>query len=326
METRHINLVHPLRVQMGGYTESCVIFNPAAGKGQARRLIHRACRDCAGNIRLLPTESAGHAEELARAAAADGFRVVIAAGGDGTVHEVANGLLRSGRPDVVLSVWPIGSANDYAFALGLCAWWKGHRTEPLEVRSVDVGRLTAGGRSRFFVNGLGLNFNAAVTLESRRISWLRGMPLYGLAMLKALWRQFRKPPMRLRFDGLIRDMPTLALTVNIGQREGNFPLTPRAELDDGFFDVVHAGPLRRWDLIRHLPGMATGNLPTSDPGIWLGRCREVEVRSSEPVPVHLDGEIFCRAEEGICHFQLELLPKRLRVQIFPARSCGQRGS
>jgi diacylglycerol kinase family enzyme len=310
---------------MGERAESCVIFNPAAGKGQARRLIDRACRDCPKNIRLLPTESAGHAEELARAAATDGFTVVIAAGGDGTVHEVANGLLRSDRPEVVLSVWPIGSANDYAFTLGLCAWWKGHRAEPLEVRLVDVGRLTAGGRSRFFVNGLGLNFNASVTLESRRISWLRGMPLYALAMLKALWRQFRKPLMGLRFDGLIREMPTLALTVNIGQREGNFPLTPRAEVDDGLFDVVHAGPLLRWDLIRYLPGMATGNLPTRDPRIWQGRCREVEVRSSEPVPVHLDGEIFCRAEEGISQFQIELLPKRLQVQAFPARSGGDRG-
>ena len=311
---------------MGGRTESCVIFNPAAGKGQARRWIDRACRAWPGDIRLLPTDAAGHAEELARASAADGFPVVIAAGGDGTVHEVANGLLRSDRPEVVMSVWPIGSANDYAFTLGLCAWWKGHLIEPLEARSVDVGCLTAGSRSRFFVNGLGLNFNASVTLESRRISWLRGMPLYGLAMLKALCGQFRKPLMRLRFDGLIREMPTLALTVNIGQREGNFPLTPRAELDDGLFDVVHAGPLRRWDLIRHLPGMAAGNLPTRDPRIWQGRCREVEVRSSEPVPVHLDGEIFCRAEEGISQFQIELLPKRLRVQTFPARSCGQRGA
>jgi diacylglycerol kinase (ATP) len=311
---------------MGDRVQSCVIFNPTAGKGQAGRLIDSACRDWPGDIRLLPTDSAGHAEELARSAAADGFPVVIAAGGDGTVHEVANGLLRANRPHVVLSVWPIGSANDYASALGLCSWWKRHRSEPLQVRSVDVGRLTAGGGSRFFVNGLGLNFNAAVTLEARRIRWLRGMPLYGLAMLKALCRQFRIPPMRLCFDGLVREMLTLGLTVNIGRREGGFPLTPRAELEDGLFDVIHAGPLRRWDLIRHLPGMTIGKLPTDDPRIWQGRCREVEVRSSEPVPVHLDGEIFCRAEDGICQFQVELLPRRLRVQMIAARSCGQGGA
>src|SRR5262249_31230081 len=161
-------------------------------------------------------------------------------------------------------------------------------------RAVDVGRVTGGGQSRYFVNGLGLGFNGAVTLESRTITWLRGLPLYALAMLKALWRHFRTPVMRLTFDDVVRETPTLALSVNLGQREGNFPLTPYAVLDDGLFDIVHAGPLRRWELIRHLPGMMTGRLPTAHPLLWLGRCRRVSVESAEPVPVHLDGEFFCQ--------------------------------
>ena len=125
--------------------------------------------------------------------------MIAAAGGDGTVHEVANGILLAKRQESVLSVWPVGSANDYAFALGVQQWWKGSHP-PLSVRTVDVGCVSGGGKSAFYVNCLGVGFNGAVTLESRNISWLRGMPLYGLATLKALWRRFDQPRMRVQFD------------------------------------------------------------------------------------------------------------------------------
>src|SRR5207248_2866580 len=100
-----------------------------------------------------PTRHAGHARTLAAEAAEAGFAAVAAAGGDGTVHEVANGLLRAKR-EAVLAVVPVGSANDYAHALGLGAdWWL--RPDPaVGVRRVDVGVVrSAGGREQFFVNG-----------------------------------------------------------------------------------------------------------------------------------------------------------------------------
>ena len=301
---------------MNGDGRTCVIFNPKAGRGRAQRWLDSALREMKGGADLRPTSAPGHGEELARAAAEEGFGTVVAAGGDGTVHEVANGVLRSGQPEVVFSVWPIGSANDYAFTLGLCSWWKGRKDRQRAVRSVDVGRVEGGGRSRFFVNGMGLGFNGAVTLESRKISWLRGMPLYGLAILRALCWHFDRPPMRVSFDGRTRETPTLALTVNLAQREGGFPLTPDASLTDGLFDYVHAGPLRRRDLIRLMPAMATGRLPTDRPDVWLGRCREVRVESSVPLRVHLDGEFFCHPEDGIRELRAEVLPGRLRVETF----------
>src|SRR5260221_4932992 len=150
----------------------------------------------------------------------EGYRKLIAAGGDGTVHEIANGILRAGVPNVVFSVWPFGSANDYAYSLGIT----GDPAQPRLVRTVDVGSITAdSGKQRYFVNGLGVGFNANVTVEARRIKWLRGMPLYGLAILKAMIWRFQKPPMAVSFDDLTRATPTLALTVNLGQREGGFP-------------------------------------------------------------------------------------------------------
>ena len=146
---------------------TCVIYNPAAGRGRAARMIERRRT---AEIEVRPTSRAGDAEAIALRAAKEGFARVVAAGGDGTVHEVANGILRSGDPGVVFGIWPIGSANDYAHALGVT----GSATQLTEVHSVDVGRIEdAAGRERFFVNGLGVGFNGAVTAEAQRIRWLR---------------------------------------------------------------------------------------------------------------------------------------------------------
>jgi diacylglycerol kinase (ATP) len=291
----------------------CVIFNPAAGRGRARRLVNRLRRRYGAAIDLRPTKGPGHGAGLAAQAVAAGHTTVIAAGGDGTVHEVANGLI--GLPNVVFGVWPVGSANDYAFALGVSGDWPLDRArrDRLTVKPVDVGCVAAGGRSCYFINGFGLGFNGAVTHESRSIQGLRGMALYGLAFLKAVYRRFDSPPLTLVIDSKEEEVRTLAFTVNIGKREGGFLVTPRAVLDDGLFDFVHAGPLTRWQALRMLPLMATGSLPDDDPLIRQGRCRAVTIRSGHPLRIHTDGEFFCHPEDGVTEVRIELLPGSLRV-------------
>src|SRR5438045_9532843 len=96
--------------------DSCVIYNPAAGRGRARRLVDRLRRSQRG-IDLRPTSQPGQGAELARRAIEAGHTRIIAAGGDGTVHEVANGVIAAGSPEVVFGVWPIGSANALALAV-----------------------------------------------------------------------------------------------------------------------------------------------------------------------------------------------------------------
>jgi diacylglycerol kinase family enzyme len=291
----------------------CVIVNPAAGRGRARRLVERLRRLAGPAIDVWPSRTPGHAAELAERAASEGFATVIAAGGDGTVHEVANGLLRSGKPDVVLGVWPIGSANDYAYSLGVRGDWPLHRREVLSPRPVDVGRVSGGGRMRFFVNGLGVGFNGAVTHEAQRIHGLRGMALYGLAFLKAVAWHFVSPKLSITIDGLEQHLQTLAFSISLGKREGGFLVTPRAVLDDGQFDFVHAGPLSRWQALTMLPRIATGTLPAEHPLIRQGRCRAVQIRAEEPLRIHADGELFCQSGDGIREVTIELLPAGLRV-------------
>src|SRR5438552_13030888 len=133
----------------------CVIFNAAAGRGRASQRIESLRRQLGPRAEFLSTRAPAHGEELAFEAATKGFAIVAAAGGDGTVHEVANGLLRAARPEVALAVFPIGSANDYAHSLGLApGWWlKGDPTA--STRMVDVGSVrTSEGKERYFVNGI----------------------------------------------------------------------------------------------------------------------------------------------------------------------------
>jgi diacylglycerol kinase family enzyme len=344
-----------------------VIYNPAAGRGKAETLFQTSRTD--PDVELRPTERPGHAVELARQAAEQGFAKVMAAGGDGTVHEVANGILQSGNRDVTFAVWPVGSANDYAYTLGMTVWWARFQEQvarwvreanvkptvrhrlwgrarshpprllpvlttsqypegqfdppPTEPLLVDVGRITGGGRERFFVCNFGVGFNGMVNAEARKTRWLRGLPLYGWAFLKSIVRHFATPRMAIRFDGRETEGPTLALSVLLGQREGNFPLRPDASLTDGLFDYMHAKKLRRWHLLRYLPAMATGRLPENHPRISLGRAARIAVRSVAPLCAHADGEFFCVPADGISELVVEVIPARLRVEVYPPGMYGK---
>jgi diacylglycerol kinase (ATP) len=297
----------------GGLPDVCVIFNPTAGRGRAPQRMESLRRTLGERAVFEPTEAAGQAEELAFRAVGDGFAVIGAAGGDGTVHEVANGILRAGKPNVAMAVYPIGSANDYAYTLSLESEWWLRKDYSREARLVDVGQMVLpDGRQRFFVNGIGIGFNGAVTIESQRIKRLQGVLLYTLALLRAMVSHYDQPVMGITIDGSLRQVPTLAFTVAIGRREGNFILAPEAVVDDGLFDYLHAGPIRRWELLRYVPGMITGNLPTH-PALWTGRCRQVSLCSEAPLPVHLDGEVFSRPEDGVRELDIQILPRTLQV-------------
>jgi diacylglycerol kinase family enzyme len=286
--------------------ELCVIFNPKAGRQGAARRLRRLTRDWGKRAVLWPTERPGHGEELARSAAERGFSVVAAAGGDGTVHEVANGLLEAGRPEVTFAVVPVGSANDYFHSL----------TYGPVPPAADVGLVRdERGRQRYFVCGLGLGLNGTVTRESRRIRRLQGVPLYGLATLRALWYHYATPRMTLTLDGGPPwTTPTLMLSVLLGRREGNFVMAPAARLDDGFFDYVHAGELSRWEVLRFLPRLALCGPPPDYPKTRQGRCREVRLSSEAPLICHIDGEFFCIPEDNVRSLEIRLLPHALRVR------------
>lgn len=290
----------------------CVIFNATAGRSRARDRFETLRRNWGNRAEFWPTEWAGHAVQLARQAAEQGFTVVAAAGGDGTVHEVANGLLQAERPGVRFAVLPIGSANDYADSLA----HSGQRSGERWIRA-DVGRLRIGdGKDRYFVCCLGIGFSGNVTAESRRIRRLQGTALYGVAALRAMRHRWQHLNLVARLDDVTKIAgETLLVSCMIGRREGGFVMAPESRVDDGWLTVVHVGRLSRWEGLRLLARLAVSGPPKSHPKVRYERCRHLVVESQQPLAVHADGEIICGPHENVGRLEVELLPARLWVQL-----------
>ena len=297
-----------------GSSSICVIFNPAAGRSRARQRLDSMSTGWLSKAELWPTECPGHAVELARRAASSGLGIVAAAGGDGTVHEVANGLLQAGRPDVSFAVVPLGSADDYAHSLAY--HHDGEHDHPTLGRLVDVGRVRTGqGAERFFVCCLGLGFGACVTVESQKIHRLQGQLLYGVAALRAMWHRWGFLDLTGTIDGQpLVTGPTLMMSMMLGRREGGFVMAPDARLDDGWFDCLHAGHLTRWEALRLIPRLRSTGPPRDHPKLSLRRCRHVILESTQDLVIHTDGEILSRPEDRVRRVDIELIPGRVFVR------------
>ena len=219
------------------------------------------------------------------------------------------------RPDVQFAILPIGSANDFAHSF---EYHQAHNPEAVPVGTIDVGVVREpGGREKFFVCCLGLGFNGAVTLESRKIRRLQGMFLYGLATLRALWYHYGCPTMEIALDdGPVLRQPTLMFSALLGRREGGFVLAPNARLDDGLMDFVHSGDLSRWEVLNLLPRLALFGPPANHPKVRLGQCKKVKITSPLPLTVHVDGEFFARPEDGIHQIEIQIVPAALKVRTF----------
>ena len=104
--------------------------------------------------------------------------------------------------------------------------------------------------------------------------------------------------------------------IYLGQREGGFPIGKDARLDDGQFDTFRAADVWRWELVRHLPGLITGNLPTDHPKLSRGRGAKISITSPVPLCCHLDGEFLCRPEDVQPEIRFEVIPAQLTVECY----------
>ena len=295
----------------------CVIFNPHAGRRRARRRMARFRQRWQQHADFQQTEYSGHGVELARQAAERGCRVVAAAGGDGTAHDVANGVLQADAPDVTLAVVPIGSANDYAHAIA--REFGVSQLDDQHGFQVDAGQVRFGGdQSRYFVEGVGTGLSGWATIESRRIHRLQGKLLYGLSVWRALRHPLTDLEVQLDQSPAVR-CPTLLLSVMLGCREGNFVLAPDARLADGLFDVIRGARIRRWQAIGLLARIGCCGLPRQHPEIHQARCSRLRLKAESPLALHADGELLCLPEHAVHDVEVEMLRHRLRVKV--CRTC-----
>ena len=272
-----------------------------------------------GTADLVLTEQPGHAAKLARQAADDGYDLVVAAGGDGTVHEVVNGLVRGDKADVMLGVLPIGSGNDFAFGLGIpledldTAVARLFQGEP---RLVDLGRIEdEHGRYELFDNNFGLGFDAIVVIRTEAITRVHGFMMYLTAVFQTIALYYQTPHVDVWFDDEKVSQETLFLAMGVGPRGGGgFFLTPDAVADDDLIDSCLVNPVGRLTMLGLL-GQAIKGTHIHSKHVTMRKNKRIRIQSSMPMPIHIDGEIFAYPKDNIRQVTVSSIPAALRVVV-----------
>lgn len=297
-----------------------VIINPKSGEGRVREQKDMITRlgQRFGDLEIFATERPGHATGLAANAAAEGYDLVIAAGGDGTAHEVINGLVQGDQAVLPLGIVPIGSGNDMAYSLGISK----NPEEAVEriftgtPKTLDLGRIIDDrGLTKVFHNNLGIGFDAIVVMRTETITRLHGFPMYLTAVLQTILFYFQTPYLEIRFDDEMVNQRALFLYVGIGPRGGGgFLLTPDAQRDDDRLDSCLVNPVSRLTMLYMLTRVMKGTHVTS-PHVSMRQNRRIVVRSSTPMPLYLDGEMFAYPRDNVRQVSITSLPAAIDVMV-----------
>ncbi|UOQ71266.1 diacylglycerol/lipid kinase family protein [Hymenobacter cellulosilyticus] len=285
----------------------CFLINPNSGTNRRQdvpALIaqHLPADTVDYEVRL--TQYAGHAVELARQAAEDGFRIVVAVGGDGTVNEVGRGLLGT---RAALGILPRGSGNGLArhlhVPLDLAAAIR-QLARPTFQR-IDVGYIN----ERPFFCTAGLGFDAHVS-KCFALAGTRGLGTYVQVALRE-YRRYRPTPITVTMQGQTTNTDCYVLAfANAAQYGNNAYIAPLADISDGLLDLclIDALPLLR--AVRVSLGLALGNLPASGAAVYH-TCSDVQVQAARDLGFHVDGDYVGDAQA----FDVKLEPLALEVAV-----------
>ncbi len=291
------------------------LVNPAAGGGRCGKLVDQALQqliDAGLSIDVYPTSKAREATDVVRRAYAEGQRRFIAVGGDGTVHEVVNGLFpeaRAERPR--LGLLPLGTGNSFLrdFAQDGLA----HATAALAEdrhRCCDVIRLTHADGELYYLNLLSLGFSADVATTTNR--WFKPLGEMGymfgvlarLISLRARVFPWRTAP------GTFDCTPALLLTCsNSRYTGGKMLIAPQADSTNGLIEVIRVGRMGRLRLMRHFKKLYDGTY-VDLPETTRTAVTQIEFDLPGPLPVMIDGEVL----NLHCH-KLEIMPGALEVAV-----------
>lgn len=274
-----------------------IVLNPAAGRGRAGRLLpalKRLIREVADRAsptqradwEILQTSSGGQATEIAAQCAQSGFDVVAAAGGDGTLSEVLNGIVGASS---VLALLPMGTGNDFARTVGL----DGSLRSAVETlfsgvrKPIDIGLV----HGRYFLNVAGCGFDAAVAETANRgPRWLSGAPAYIAAVVRTLPR-FRAADACLTIDGRrCSGRIMLCSVANARTYGGGMRIAPDARIDDGLFDLCILAEASIHEFLLAFPRVFSGRHATH-PRITMARAARINIETQPPVPLLIDGDV-----------------------------------
>ena len=297
------------------------LVNPNADMGRAWRTVAdlRPLVEEFGGADWAGTVYPTHATILARQAAKEGYSLVIAAGGDGTVHEVINGLMQmpaNTRPR--LGIIPLGSGNDFAHSIGV----QNNPAEALkriftgQSRQIDLGKFDIGrGEEEYFDNTIGMGFDATVTIRTHRLNWVRGFMMYLVAVLQTIAMNHEAPRMHIETDRETWDGETIMFVACNGPREGGgFLVAPEADNTDGILDYASICNVSQLMMLRLLPEVMKGTHGRFKQ-IRLGKMQKLSLETEKPVTIHADGEIIAGFGMDVRHINVEVVPAALEVVV-----------
>lgn len=296
-----------------------IILNPMADMGNAWRVARdlRSITEQHGNVDWSGTVYPGHAIELARQAGEQGYEMVIAMGGDGTVHEVVNGLMQTPqdkRP--ILGVVPVGSGNDFAHSIAIPQKAEEALVCALDgnFSTVDLGLMTdEHGKQEYFDNTLGIGFDTVVTIRSHTLPVVRGFLMYLTAVIQTILLNHHAISMRIQTEDRTWEQSNLLLTLCNGPREGGgFMIAPDARNDDGILHYAMIKNVSRPMMFRLVPEVMKGTHGRF-PQVTMGACRKMSIAADRPLYIHADGEIYAGFGTDVRRVTFEVVPNILKV-------------
>lgn len=299
-----------------------VIVNPTSGRGLGEKSIphiESSLREYGLDFTLVKTERVWHAAELAEGAVRDGYDVIVCASGDGTVNEAINGMMRArkdGFKNAAFTVLGIGTGNDFAGGTGIPT----NLNDGLQAlkenkrKVIDLGLVKGGDYpdGRYFGNGIGVGFDAAVGNEAIKVRWTRGLMAYLIGVVKTVFLYYNPAQVEIVLDDseTIKQVSLMISVMNGRRMGGGFQMAPESLPDDGLFDLCIAETASKGRILQMIPHFIKGTQATL-PEIQMKRAKKVSIKSlNMTFPAHADGEFICL--EG-SQLTLELLPKELEI-------------
>jgi len=291
------------------------LVNPASANGSTGRrwpVLARRAAELGLRGDALLSERPGHLTELAAQAVEAGATQLAVVGGDGTVHEVVNGVLGAGGGEVELAVLPRGTGRDFARSLGLPKGFDEAVRVALEgrVRTIDAGRATFHHGEAWFANFAGAGISGAIARDANASSKALGGRASFMVSTVRVFAGWKSARVEARVDAESRSGRMFEIVAMNGPYAGGgMRLAPDAALDDGLLDCVLFGDVTKLDFLTTFPKIYSGR-HLAHPKIELVRGSSVSVESDPPLPVVLDGE-----QPGTTPARFEIVPRALRVRV-----------
>jgi len=298
-----------------------LILNPMADMGRAWKTandLRPIAREFNGELTWSGTVYPAHAVELAKQAAEEGYDLVVAMGGDGTVHEVMNGLMQvpeNKRP--IMGIVPIGSGNDFAYSMGItqkAAHALAHALKAENTPAIDIGLMTdEHGHQEYFDNTLGIGFDAVVTIRSHRLPIVKGFLMYLTAVIQTILLNHDPAKVQIETENEKWENSVLMVTLCNGPREGGgFMLSPESKNNDGKMEYLTVNKVSRGMMFRLVPEFMKGTHMRFKQ-IRMGEFKKFNLSSDRPLYIHADGEIFTSFGSNLRKVSFEILPQALKV-------------